>query len=45
MEEDHMDDEENQEEEDVWGGSDEEVRVHLFLFLKEYNVLQANNLA
>jgi hypothetical protein len=25
MEEDHVEDEENQEEEDVWGGSDEEV--------------------
>lgn len=32
MEEDHVDDEENQEE-DVWGGSDEEVRVHLFFSL------------
>ena len=30
MEEDDVDDEEIPEEEDVWGGSDEEVRVHLF---------------
>jgi hypothetical protein len=37
MEEDHVEDEENQEEEDVWGGSDEEVRVHIFILRKYLN--------
>ena len=33
MEEDQVEDEENQEEEDVWGDSDEEVSVHPFFSL------------
>ena len=35
MEEDHMEDEEIQEDEDVWGGSDEEVSVFLSFFKKD----------
>ena len=44
MEEDDVDDEENQEE-DVWGGSDEEVRVHSFSLYYKIQRFTDNHLA